>query len=66
MSGESRRRLLFITVACSIAAIVQAYSVLVGDGGIWAVVATLGFSVVVSISGWQLWSRHRSDETVPG
>ncbi len=61
MSGESQRRLLFIIVSISIAAIIQAYRITIGKGDIWAVIALICFSLIVLGSGWQLWYRHGTE-----
>ena len=59
MSEESPRRLLLVAVSVGLAASAQAYRVLAGEGGIWAVTALVGLSLVALAAGWQLWSRRR-------
>ncbi|MDS0296374.1 hypothetical protein [Halogeometricum luteum] len=63
MSSESPRRLLLVAAAVGVAAIAQAYRLFLGEGGAWALVALVGFSLVALASGWQLWSVRRSGTT---
>ena len=45
---------LFIIIAACIAGSIQAYRVIIGEGGSLGMIATVAWLLVILISGWQL------------
>lgn len=58
--AESDTRLVLVSVTMAIAAGGMLVMLARGDGGVWAVVAAIGFLAVLATGAVQLLSRHLS------